>query len=545
MTDLTDPPDPPGLPGDPGDPGDPDRSAPRVDPVLLEVLRNELSTITAEMSIAVERTARSSLLQLGDFATAVADRRGRVVAVFPETPLFATMFSSVVGEVAAKWAGDLADGDVILCNDPYLGASHKPDVYVVRPVFDRDLLVGFALAYSHHADIGGRFPGGFSSHVASSYEEGITFSAVKLDEGGRRNAALCDMVRSNIRGGDDFLADVDAKAAGCWRGAEALRRVVATAGRADVDACVDHDIAHAERTARANIAEVPDGTYTHTATLTDDGFGNEIALPVTVSLRVRGSELTVDLAGTAPQLATGVNMPRANTLGQLHEALHSLLGGGVPYNEGFARAIDVVLPPGTLVHPRFPGAVGGRAGVFYLVAEAVYRAMAVALPDRVPVPPDGADVVHVVGAGSATAAGFSSMDIVWPGWGGRPGQDGIDGAAPNAYVSMPAELMEREAPIVVERFGLATDSGGPGRHRGGMSVVKRYRFLADADVMVRTIRPHGPGPGMAGGGSGSVAVNRLVDVDGSVRELPPQTHLHLQVRAGQRLHHEEIGRAHV
>jgi N-methylhydantoinase B len=510
------------------------------DPILIEVLRNEVATVTEEMSIAVERTARSSLMQLGDFATALADTEGRVVSVHPSSPLFTTMFSSVSRGVIDKWKHDLAPRDVIVCNDPYLGGSHKPDVFVIMPIFSEDELVGFTLAYSHQSDVGGRFAGGFSSHAISSYDEGLHLPCIKLDRAGERNDALVDLLRSNVRHGGDFLSDIDAKIAGCWRGAEEFRRIVDKHGVDAVSACFDHDFDFAERTTRSAIRGLPDGRFEATMYLTDDGVGNTVSLPVSVAVTIDDEALTVDLTGTTPQLATGVNMPLANTYGQVFDALHALLGDGTTFSEGFTRPITILAPPGTVVNPIFPGAVGGRASVFYLVAEAVYHAMAEAVPDRVPVPPDGADVIHAIGTRS-NGTEFGTMDIIWAGWGARPTRDGVDGAATIAYVGMPAELLERDAPIIVEEFGFVSDSGGPGKFRGGLSVVKRFRFLEDTSVMVRTIRANEGSAGMAGGSTGAPSANFLIAADGTRTRLAGQTHLHLEVSAGESIHHEVGG----
>jgi N-methylhydantoinase B len=515
--------------------------AAEIDPVLLELLRNELAAVTEEMAIAVEKTARSPLLRMGDFAAVLADRHGRVVGLFESNVMVVVMFRTVLDAVVRRWGDDLAPGDVVVASDPFQGGSHKPDVFVVMPVFAGGQRVGFALTYSHHSDVGGRFPGGISSHTQSTYEEGLHLPNVKLWAGGVRNEALADVLRSNVRVGDEFLADLDAKIAGCWRGAEELRAIVEHHGLATVDAWFDRTIASSERAARAVLAQIPDGEHTATVHLQDDGFGTADAdLPVVVTLRFHGDELTVDLAGTAAQVPSAINMPWGNTLAIVHLGLHSILGGAVPFNDGFARPFTVRAPTGTLVNPTVPAAVGGRAPVFFVVTQALHLALAQAVPDRVPVPVNGADVLHVSGTGR-DGRPYTLMDIIWGGWGGRPTMDGVDGAASNHYVSLPAEVIEREVPVVVEEFGLVPDTAGAGRYRGGLSVVKRYRFLEDMAVMVRTNQPFGGSPGMAGGHDGAPSQNRLIRADGTATELPRRSHLHLDVRAGDRIHHEVGG----
>ena len=159
---------------------------PDTDPILIEVLRNEIETVGEEMHIAILKTARSPMLKMGDFATAIADRRGRVIGHNMSSGFFVSAFTSVMNDVLSRWGDNLHSGDVIVCNDPYRGASHKPDVYVVVPLFHERAHVGFALTYSHHADVGGRFAGGMSSHALNSFEEGLQLPTVKLFDAGVR-----------------------------------------------------------------------------------------------------------------------------------------------------------------------------------------------------------------------------------------------------------------------------------------------------------------------------------------------------------------------
>ncbi len=512
-----------------------------MDPILLEVLRNELSSITEEMAITVHRTAKSPILRMGDFATSLIDAKGRLVGLGAAMHLHATMFMRVMPFILDKYKGaGFKPGDVIICNDPYAGAAHMPDVIVVMPVFHQHQLAGFSIIYSHQPDIGGRFPGGFSSHCAESYEEGIRLSNLKLYEAGVRNEGIVDLLKANIRASDEWMGDIEAKLAGCWRGAREFEQVIEKHGIERVNACFEYLIDHAERTMRAAIAAVPVGDYSGEAMLHDDGFGTPgVQFPIKITLRFRGDKLIVDFTGTSRQLKSALNMPYSNTLGQVFSGVHSVLCQDGVFNSGSVKPIEFIAPSGSLVNPEFPAAVGGRAPVIFLLTDALHSAFSKVLPERIWVPPDGGDVVHISGQ-RADGSTYTTMDLMWGGWGGRPAMDGVDGAG-RSYSTVPVELIEREGPVVVESFGLVADTGGPGKYRGSLSVFREYRFLRPAKIMVRTNRPFEAGAGLAGGGRGGPSVNYLTRVGREPEVLPRGTHVHLEVEPGDRLYHRVAG----
>jgi len=510
------------------------------DPIVLELLRNEMYAVTEEMAISISKTGRSPMLAAGDFATAVADRRGNVIGSHLPV-MFTCLFTSVLAEVLRKWRGRLHRGDVVVCNDPFGGASHKPDVFVIMPVFLAETLAGFTMAYSHHTDVGGRFAGGISSMATSSFEEGIHLPTIKLYERGVLNDALADILKSNIRAGDEFMTDIEAKVTGCSRGAIAYQAVLDKYGPPSVDACLDHLMNVNEAMARRAFLEVPDGEYRAEIALMEDGLGNTGAhLPIVVTLEFRGDTLTVDLTGTAAQTKSGINMTIANTWSMVCECIYLMLGGAAPFNTGFTRPISLRAPKGTILNPAFPAAVGGRAVVFILLAEAVYHAMGRVLPERAPAGSNGMDAALFSGT-RPSGTEYSMMDIIPGSWGARPTRDGVDAALPFYYSAISAERLESEVPIVVEQIAPVVDSGGPGRHRGGVSLVKEYRFLRDALVMVRTNRHAGGSLPVGGGQLGAPARNTLIRADGVSEELPQSSHLHLDVHTGDRLRHETGG----
>lgn len=512
------------------------------DPILVEVIKNELAAITEEMAIAVSKTARSAMVKIGDFAATLCDGRGRLIGPGYAAPFQLAIFLEVMMSVVEKFKGTFKPGDVLIVNDPYAGMGHMPDVAIITPVFWQEQLVAFTLAYSHHTDAGGRFAGGFSSQCTESFEEGLRLPLLKLYNEGRRNETVLDIILANVRTPEEWLGDVEAKVAGCWKGAQELQHPLDKYGLDTFTSCCEHLMDHAEQATRAAIAAIPDGQYIQEDIFEDDGFGNHVALKLKVALLVARDTLTADFAGSDPQAKGAINMPLSMTKAMVYGALKLMVSPDILLNSGFVRPLSVAVPLGSLLNPRYPAAVGGRASLAFRVSDMVFRALAKALPERVPVVGEGGDVLHFIGSG-ADGRSFTAMDGFFGGWGGRPTKDGIDGVTPmtfGSYGTTPAEMLEREYPLVVDGFGYVPDSGGAGKHRGSLSVYRQWRFLRSGTIMVRTNRPSRPCEGLAGGQPGALSQNILNPGRDDVT-LPRQTHLHLEVKPGDRVFHAISG----
>ena len=511
----------------------------KFDPILVEVIKNELAAITEEMAIAVWKTGRSAMVKTGDFATAICDGQGRLLGQGYAAPFQLAFFIEMMPYILDKFGDSFTPGDVIVVNDPYAGITHMPDVAIVAPAFWNDQLVAFTLAYSHHTDIGGRFPGGFSSQCTETYEEGLRLPILKLYAGGVRNEALLDTILANVRVSDEWLGDVEAKIAGCWRGEQEIRALLDKYGVETYESSCDYLIDYAERATRAAIREIPPGEYVHEDVFEDDGFGTDAAaMPIKLTLRVEDDTLSVDFTGTSPQARGAINLPLSMTKATVYGTIKSIVGEDVLPNVGFIRPIQVITEPGSLVNPRFPAAVGGRAPLFFRVFDMLFRVLAKALPDRTPIPGEGGDVLHLTGE-KADGTPYAMMDIFFGGWGGRPKKDGIDGVAPmsfGSYGTIPAELLEREYPLVIDGFGYVPDTAGAGKYRGSLSIYKQWRFLQPGKAMVRTNRLLRASDGMAGGQPGALSTNILNPGDEN-QELPRKAHMHLDVKPGDRIYH--------
>ncbi len=508
------------------------------DPILTEVMRHELISASEEMNITMKQTTRSIVAKEGgDFSAGLLDPGGRVIA--QAIPYGLGYFTAVMPHILAKYDGKFRPGDVIISNDPYGGLSHLPDIALVMPIFWRDEHRGFAAVVQHHTDIGGRFPGGMGLPCAQIYEEGLRLPAVRFYENGRPIESVREIIAAAVRAPDDVLGDLEAGIAACHRGERAFTALFEKYGSTKVIDCYQHLLAHSENLMRSVISSIPDGRYT-CAQPFDDGSGTRVEIVVTLIIEDDG--LTVDFTGTGPQVANALNCP-PDLIGNFicNNVFIALLGSAdVPINSGLFAPIRTITPVGTLLNPRFPAAVGSRGQVLWRVYDLVCQALALAIPNRMPAAAEGGVSMMVFTAANRDGGGESMMTEMYAsGWGGRPNKDGLDGTMPVAMTGFrtnSGEAFEQELPVMLDGFGFVPDTGGAGEFRGAMAVYRRWRFLADGRVMLRTCRVDSLPYGLAGGNEGT-AFKAILTSGGQETELPRNIMIDFTVKAGDLLTH--------
>ncbi|MGQ0651543.1 MAG: hydantoinase B/oxoprolinase family protein, partial [Betaproteobacteria bacterium] len=321
---------------------------------LLEIVKNALETIADELALIVMRTAYSSIVRDAmDFSTAVCDREGRTLAQGLTTPLHLGSFFDAMQNLIAvtQRAGGVREGDVYVFNDPYLAAGqHLPDIYIVKPIFIAGTLEGWATTVAHHNDVGGIVPGSNSIGSTEIFQEGLRLPVLKLMDAGVENRAIWDIVAANVRVPDKVIGDLRAQIAACHVGEREFAALFARYGAPllrEAFAAI-HD--YAERLARAEIAEIPDGTYRFENFI--DGFGEDPQpIPFRVTLTIRGDSAIVDWTGTSPQVPAGINSPVPFTKAAVYAALRSVLSADIPNAQGFTRAVEVRAPAGSIANP--------------------------------------------------------------------------------------------------------------------------------------------------------------------------------------------------
>jgi N-methylhydantoinase B len=463
-----------------------------VDPVVLEIVEGTLASVEAEVEEAIARTARSPMIRdAHDFRAGIHDRRLR--------KLTGRSYSALVHPIVRDFPPDtMREGDVYFHNDVYLsegGIGHLPDLCVTVPVFFDDEVVCFVQAFGHHDDIGGAVPGSMPSHATSVFEEGLMVPPIKLWDRGAPNRAALRIMTRNTRMPDSLAGDLDAEAAACLMGARRLRELFDRYGRATVEACFDAILDRTTETYRREIlAKIPDGTYVWEDYAEHDGVDPPRLHAQRITLTKTPSKLVLDFSGTSPQARGPINhagnyadgnflakwlAPILRNLADTPERMAEL-----DVNEGVVPLLELRFPPpGTLLTPVFPAPTNARTFVILRLLGVLAGVLAKAVDGRMPA---DQETIRYTGLYGHDADGefYLMREVLGGGSGGRYYADGEDTihVVPDSR-NLPVEFTEARFPLRVERLGLAQDSGGPGRFRGGLGYDKWIAPLHPASFM--------------------------------------------------------------
>lgn len=458
----------------------------RFDPVTLEILWRRLISIVDEADAAVARTAFSSLLRdAHDYTCMFTDRRGRelaqgTLATPGQSGAMALGIKRLVQRLPAE---SFRPGDVYITNDPWALAGHLNDVCVLSPIFHDERLAAFTACILHHADIGGRV----ASDNRDVFEEGLFIPLVKLYDRGELNPGVLDLIRANVRTPEQVTGDIRSQVAANHVCAEQVRRMLREYRLDGLDELADEIIGRSERSLRAAIARVPSGTYRAEGAIEQVEGAPEVVIRCAV--KIDGSDITVDLDGSSPQVDWGGNVVYNFTYAYVHMAVKSIFDPELPNNDGAAAPIRLLAPEGSVVNCRFPAAVAARMQIGHFMTEIVYRALAQALPGRVVASSGGTPATMQVFYGRrARGERFHAVLIRGGGLGASAARDG-EGCFifPANGANTPVEILESDTPLVVERRELLADSGGPGRQRGSLGRREVFRVPDDEHAPQGTV----------------------------------------------------------
>lgn len=513
-----------------------------VDPVTRELINRALTTVADNMVVAVMRTARSHVVKQSlDFSTAICDADGQLVAQGLSLPVHLGAIMPALEGVLRYYRDDVRPGDVFINNDPYEGGSHLPDIFLFKPVFSDGVLLGYLAVIVHQTDIGGRVAGGNACDSTEVFQEGLRIPPLKLFSEGRPDPSLFRLIRQNVRVPDKVLGDLRAQLAALHVGEKELLELARQYGVEELKSYMAELIRYTEALTRAELAALPPGEAEFVDYIDDDGITSE-PIRIQVRLRLGGGEVKVDFSVTSPQARGAINPNFAFTCSCVYAAVRCLLDPELPNNAGYFRPIKVHAPPGSFVNPVHPAPVAARALGGFRVIQTVLGALAQLVFDRIPACWGGGEFGISFGGYYPDRRPFVYLEFHnVSGPGGGPDADAPDGGSVSVVnvANTPVELIEADQPVLIEEYGFLPDTGGPGRYRGALGVVRQYRLLAEeATVQVRSDRRRFCPYGLWGGKPGSPSRVYLLR-DGS-REFLPAKCL-LQLRAGEGIRVELAG----
>jgi N-methylhydantoinase B len=487
------------------------RAPSAVDPITLEVIGEALSSIVREMRITLVRTAYSSILYEGeDFSCVLMDGDAQIVAMSrgQDHPLHIVPIAWSMRAVRERFGDDIHEGDVFLHNDPYTGGTHLNDVAMIYPMFAGGELFLFPVVRAHWGDVGGMSPGSLSGRVTEIYKEGVRIPPIRVHERGRPNQAALELIFANVRGPEEREGDFRAMLGTCRKAAERVDALLARYGRTTLQAAIRELLDRAEQRMRRRIGQLPPGCYSYEAYL-EGGRERLEPLRVRATVTVEAESVLVDLTGTAPQTAGPTNVGPAMAPTGAFTILKSFLDPGGEINSGAFRPLRVRAPEGTVVNAQRPAPCGGMVEVKYCVESAVMGALARAVAGKITGDLKGGGNHCYVGGPSPDGRGtFIFYEYPAAGTGAFDGGDGNN--AVRAFTEsdittiQPVEAIEQKYPLRVERCALRVDSGGDGRWRGGLGLVREVRVLAPR-ALLSVLAEKGvlPPYGVCGGEAGA------------------------------------------
>ena len=542
------------------------------DPIELEIFKNIYHSIAEEMGAALRRTAFSpNIKERRDYSCAIFDAQGEVIAMGDHMPVH--LGSMPMSVRAAIESFELDPGDVVMLNDPFRGGTHLPDITLVAPVYidgrqqrGQDAAAKrrrlgarkssrhpdfFVASRAHHADVGGTYPGSMGL-CREIYQEGLRIPPVRIVRAGRMERDVLALLLNNVRTPDEREGDLGAQIAACHTGAERLREICRRYGLQRARTAARELLDYSEQLMRAFLARVPAGMYQAEDFMDSDGISDKsVKIRVAVKFAggtkggraARGSAAMVDFTGTDPQVEGSINAVEAITYSACFYVFRCLLQDDVPATAGLMRPIRVVAPSGTLVNARPPAAVaGGNVETSQRIVDVLLRALAAAIPGRIPAAASGTmNNVTIGGANPRTGEPFAYYETIAGGMGARPTKSGVSGVHTHMTNSLNtlAEALEYSYPLRVREYALRRGSGGAGEHRGGDGVVREIEVLTDVEVtLLADRRKRGPW-GLSGGREGAPGRTCVLRRDGRAEELPGK--FNVRLNKGERIRIESSG----
>ena len=480
----------------------------KIDGILLEVIGNTFMSIAEEMGAVLVKSAYSTnIKERKDCSCALFDAAGNTIAQAEHIPMHLGSMLGLIGEIKRHFKlEEIKPGDMFIANDPYNGGgTHLPDIAVASPVFYNGEIVAFVANIAHHNDVGGRVPGSNAADSDSIYAEGIRIPTVKIFREGELDKDILNLILLNCRVRHIRLGDLNAQFACNKKGVQRMEDVCAKYGKETVALCMEELLDYSERKIRMALSAIPNGSHEFEDYLDSDGLGSD-PIKLNVKVAIKDEDIELDFTDNPDQVKGAINLPLSALRASVYYAIRSIVDPSLPSNGGYYRAIHIKSRPGCILGCTEPAACAGRSDTAQRVADMIFGAMSEVVPHQVIAGSNSSITgVYFGGVSPDTGEYYVYMETFGGGSGARFNKDGL--SCVQVHMSntsnLPIESMEVEFPYMVERYELVTDSGGPGKYRGGLSMSKDIRVLGhDSEFTIKADRQKVPPYGLFGGKPG-------------------------------------------
>ncbi|MBX5440276.1 MAG: hydantoinase B/oxoprolinase family protein [Solirubrobacteraceae bacterium] len=474
-------------------------------PATVEIVRHAFMSGAEQMRRNLCRSAYSPVIyEMKDCSVGLYDARGDLLGQAPGLPFFLGSLAGTIKLVLERvGAGAFEEGDVWLVNDSAICGSHLNDVTVFAPIFVDGTLRGFSGAKAHWNDVGAK-DAGYVSDSTDIFQEGLRIPPMRIIRAGELDEQLLDLITLNSRFPGALAGDLMAQVTACRTGAERFHSIVDRYGWDQVEASIERFFAQAEAADRASVAEIPDGVYRAEGALDGDGISDR-PVPVVVTVTVEGDEMTIDLEGSSPECRGSINSGIVQTRSAIQQAFKFLVNPDDPVCGGNFRNLEIKVPKGSCFDPSPTAACLHYGPHLMLAIDLVVRALSDAVPERAAAGHVG-DSWNITFVNERGREPFLAGESIIGGWGAHEHGDGESALVHSAagdFKNYPVEIMEQRYPLRLRRHGLRTGSGGDGRHRGGLGIVREYETLEPCLLSLWFERHDTPAWGLHGGKDGA------------------------------------------
>ena len=514
------------------------------DPITTEVVRNKLEGIANEMQSTLFRSSFSPIVKEGlDASASLFTIDGETLAQAIALPFHLATLIPIVKKIIEEFQLDqMADKDIYIMNDPYMGGTHLPDIALVMPIFSGGELIAFSAAMTHHQDVGGMSPGSVPTNATEIFQEGIRIPPLKYSDKGVINDTLLKILKLNVRLPDSFEGDLNAQIAACEIGRRRISDLEVRYSAKVLKNIFLDLLNRSESMTKQAIMALPDGTHAYFDYLDNDGIDLDTPIKIEVSVRVMGDSVEIDFSGTSQQVRGPFNLMPSGAYAAAYFAVHALTDPNIPTNGGCFRPIKLLLPEKSIVNPEEPAPVNARTSTMKRVAGCITGALGQFVPERAPADAAGEMLLLAFGGDRVDGSRYVVGELIASGSGASEGMDGVDVIETDGTncMNLPVEALEMDVPIRVHKTELNTGSGGSGKFRGGLGLVREYEILHGTVIFTHRGERHShPARGLMGGEPGGKAYSKIKRCDG--KEIVIKSKIVETLRIGDRISVQTAG----